>query len=88
VAFQPHSYIPIVGASGAIYGLLVAYAMMYPNRTVLLYFLFPVPVKYMVIGLAAIEFISSMAGSASNVAHFAHLGGMLVGFVYLKSDGG
>jgi membrane associated rhomboid family serine protease len=86
VAFQPNSDIPIVGASGAIYGLLVAYAMMYPNRTVYIYFLFPVPVKYMVIGLAAIEFISSMAGSSSNIAHFAHLGGMLVGFLYLKSD--
>jgi membrane associated rhomboid family serine protease len=86
VAFQPNSYIPIVGASGAIYGLLVAYAMMYPNRTVYIYFLFPVPVKYMVIGLAVIEFISSMAGSSSNIAHFAHLGGMLVGFIYLKSD--
>jgi membrane associated rhomboid family serine protease len=86
VLFQPNSYIPIVGASGAIYGLLVAFAMMYPNRTVYIYFLFPVPVKYMVIGLAAIEFVSSMAGSASNIAHFAHLGGMLVGFLYLKSD--
>jgi len=40
----------------------------------------------MVIGLAVIEFVSSMAGSASNIAHFAHLGGMLVGFLYLKSD--
>jgi membrane associated rhomboid family serine protease len=86
VAFQPNSMIPIVGASGAIYGLLVAFAMMYPNRTVYVYFLFPVPVKYMVIGLAAIEFISSMAGSSSQIAHFAHLGGMLVGFIYLKSD--
>jgi membrane associated rhomboid family serine protease len=86
VALQPNSPIPIVGASGAIYGLLVAYAMMYPNRTVYIYFLFPVPVKYMVIGLAAIEFVSSMASNSSTIAHFAHLGGMLVGFIYLKSD--
>ena len=86
VLLQPNSYIPIVGASGAIYGLLVAFAMMYPNRTVYVYFLFPVPVKYMVIGLVILEVISSMSAGSSNIAHFAHLGGMLVGFLYLKKD--
>jgi membrane associated rhomboid family serine protease len=86
VIFQPNSLIPIVGASGAIYGLLVAFAIMYPNRTVYLYFLFPVQVKYLVIFLAALEFFLSMTSSQSTVAHFAHLGGMLVGFLYLKTN--
>jgi membrane associated rhomboid family serine protease len=86
VIFQPNSLIPIVGASGAIYGLLVAFAIMYPNRTVYLYFLFPVKVKYLVIFLAALEFFLSMTNSQSTVAHFAHMGGMLIGFLYLKTD--
>jgi len=85
VLFQPHSMVPIIGASGAIYGLLVAFALMYPNRLVYLYFLFPVKVKYMVIVLVAIEFFSSMLGSPqSGVAHLAHLGGAVIGFIYIK----
>ncbi len=78
------SYTPIIGASGAIYGVLVAYAMLFPDRYVLLYFLIPIKVKYMVIGLVAIEF--ALSYNADGVAHFAHLGGALVGFLYLKSD--
>lgn len=85
VALQPNSLIPIVGASGAIYGILAAFAMTYPNRLIYLYFIVPVPAKYMVIGMALLEFILSMNPN-SNVAHFAHLGGMLVGFIYLKSN--
>jgi len=84
VAFQPNSTIPIVGASGAIYGILAAFAITYPNRMIYLYFLIPVPAKYMVIGMAVLEFILSMNPN-SHVAHFAHLGGMLVGYLYLKS---
>ena len=86
VAFQPNSMIPIIGASGAIYGLLVAFAMVYPNRMVYVYFLFPIKVKYLVIFLVAIEFFLSMSSVSSGVAHLAHLGGAVVGFIYLKSD--
>lgn len=86
IILQPASMIPVIGASGAIYGVLVAYALMYPNRLVYIYFLFPVKVKYLVIFLAVMEFFLSMSGSRSNVAHFAHLGGMLVGYFYLKGD--
>jgi len=84
VAFQPSSLIPIIGASGAIYGILAAYALMYPNRLVYIYFLFPVKVKYLVIFLAVMSFFMSMGGGRDNIAHFAHLGGMLIGYVYLK----
>jgi membrane associated rhomboid family serine protease len=76
------AFIPIIGASGAIYGLLVAYAMLFPDRYVYLYFLIPVKVKYLVIFLVAVEFFSTY--QPDGVAHFAHLGGALVGFLYLK----
>jgi membrane associated rhomboid family serine protease len=78
---------PTVGASGAIYGVLLAFGMMFPDRYIFLYFLFPVKAKYFVAGYAFIEFVSGLGGrgmgSGSDIAHFAHLGGMLVGFVYI-----
>ena len=75
-------HIPIIGASGAIYGVLVAYAMLFPERLVYVYFLIPVKVKYLVIFLVVIEFMSTYR--ADGVAHFAHLGGALFGFLYLR----
>jgi len=79
----PTSPIPIVGASGAIYGLLLAFGVLFPNQPIYLYFLFPIKAKYFVIGLIVVEFFSGF-NPASPVAHFAHLGGMLFGFVYLQ----
>ncbi len=73
-----------IGASGAIYGLLLAYGMLYPNRIVYLNFLLPVKVKWLVIIMGAIAFFSSISGSDRGIANMAHLGGMLVGFVFLK----
>lgn len=78
---------PTVGASGAIYGVLLAFGMMFPNRYIFLYFLFPIKAKYFVAGYAVIEFMSGLGsqtmGSGSNVAHFAHLGGMVIGYLYI-----
>ncbi|MEI8032860.1 MAG: rhomboid family intramembrane serine protease [Chlorobiaceae bacterium] len=78
---------PTVGASGAIYGVLLAFGMMFPDRYIFLYFLVPVKTKYFVAGYALIEFFSGLGsramGSGSNIAHFAHLGGMLIGFIYI-----
>jgi membrane associated rhomboid family serine protease len=78
---------PTVGASGAIYGVLLAFGMMFPDRYIFLYFLFPVKAKYFIAGYALIEFFSGLGsramGSGSNIAHFAHLGGMLIGFIYI-----
>ena len=74
--------IPVIGASGAIYGVLVAYAMLFPNRLVYIWFLIPIKVKYLVIFLVAVEFFSTYR--PDGVAHFAHLGGALIGFLYLK----
>jgi len=73
-----------IGASGAIYGLLLAYGLTYPNRTVYFFFLFPIQMRWMVIILGAIAFLSSIGPSGDGIAHVAHLGGMLIGYVYLK----
>ncbi len=75
---------PTIGASGAVYGILVAFAFMFPDRYVFLYFLFPVKVKYFIIFLIVIGVLS--IGGPSNVAHIAHLGGALAGYIYLLID--
>jgi len=74
-----------IGASGAIYGLLVAFGVCYPNQTVLMNFLFPIKAKYMVMIYAGVALLMSM-GVNSGVSNIAHLGGIVVGFVYLKSS--
>jgi len=73
-----------IGASGAIYGLLLAYGLLYPDRIIFLNFLIPVKVKYLVLLMGAIAFFSSLSGRESGISHIAHLGGMLVGLVFLK----
>ena len=78
------NYSILIGASGAIYGILLAYGLMFPNRKVLIYFLFPIRVKYFVAILALISFVSSIDTSGSNISHLTHLSGMIIGFVYLK----
>lgn len=75
------SNLPTVGASGSVYGILVAFGMLFPNREIFLYFLFPIKAKYFVIIYMVIELLS--VGSNTGVAHLAHLGGGLIGFVYL-----
>ena len=81
-----------MGASGAVYGILLSFGMTYPNERL---FIFPLPVpikaKFFVIGYAVIELLSALGRSSDGVAHFAHLGGMLVGFLlllYWKNGGG
>ena len=78
-------YSVVIGASGAIYGVLLAYAMYFPHRVILLFLLFPVPAKYAVMIFGAMAFIFSLGAGGSGVAHIAHLGGLVVGYVYLKS---
>jgi membrane associated rhomboid family serine protease len=73
-----------VGASGAIYGLLLAYALYFPDRPIYIWALFPVPAKYFVLIMGAIAFVSSMGGNEGGVANSAHLGGIVVGYLYLK----
>jgi membrane associated rhomboid family serine protease len=80
----PHSSAVIIGASGAIYGLLLAYGITYPNRIVYVNFLLPIKVKWLVIIMGAMAFLSSIGPAESGVANIAHLGGMVVGYVVLK----
>jgi membrane associated rhomboid family serine protease len=73
-----------VGASGAIYGLLMAYALYFPHRQIYMYFIFPVPVRIFVLIVGAISFLSAIGGPGDGVAHATHLGGLAVGYLYLK----
>lgn len=73
--------IPTVGASGAIYAVLVAFAMMFPDRYIFLYFLLPIKAKYFIFGMIALGVLS--IGDQSAVANLAHLGGAAAGFVYV-----
>lgn len=79
---------PTVGASGAVYGILLAFGMMFPDRPIMLLFPpIPMKAKYFVAIFGVIEFISGITRTDSGVAHFAHLGGMLVGFILIKMWG-
>jgi rhomboid family protein len=75
---------PTVGASGGLFGLLLAFAMMFPNRTILLFFVIPLKAKYLVALYGIIELYQGVYVMNSGVAHFAHLGGMLGGLLTLR----
>jgi membrane associated rhomboid family serine protease len=72
-----------VGASGAIYGILLAFALYFPHRPILMFFVFPVPARYAVMIMGGIALLSSMGGPGG-VAHGAHLGGLIAGYLYLR----
>jgi membrane associated rhomboid family serine protease len=73
-----------VGASGAIYGLLLANALYFPDRPIYMWMLFPIPMKYFVLIMGAIAFMSSVSGNPGGVANGAHLGGLVFGYLYLR----
>ncbi len=73
----------VVGASGAVFGILLAFGMMFPNALIYVYFAIPVKAKYFVIIYGAIELFSGVFNKGSDVAHFAHLGGMVFGYLLL-----
>jgi len=75
---------PLIGSSGAIFGLLAAYGVCFPERRILFMLLFPMKAKWFVLLLAAIELY--MCRIPGSVAHFAHLSGMLIGYLYLKKE--
>lgn len=77
--------IPTVGASGAVFGILIAFGLMFPRVPLFLFFIpIPIPAKFFVIGYGALELISGITMPGDGVAHFAHLGGMIFGFILLK----
>ncbi len=74
-----------IGASGAVYGVLLAFGMLFPNTEMFIMFIpIPIKAKYMVIGYGLLELFSGIAGTGSGVAHFAHLGGMIFGFFLIR----
>jgi membrane associated rhomboid family serine protease len=83
VVSSPYQVIPVVGASGAIYGLLLAFGWLFPNRLIYIYFLVPVPAKYFVVIFGLIELYSSIEGTGGGVAHLTHLGGLIFGILYM-----
>jgi membrane associated rhomboid family serine protease len=76
--------IPTIGASGAVYGILMGFGMSFPNQYIYIYFLLPIKAKYLVAIFGAMELWSGLSGSTSNIAHFAHLGGMVFGFFLIR----
>jgi membrane associated rhomboid family serine protease len=81
-------YASTVGASGACYGLLMAWALLFPTRQILFALIFPMQARYFVLILGAIAFFSALSSGGGPVAHLAHLGGLLVGYLYLKGPRG
>jgi membrane associated rhomboid family serine protease len=73
-----------VGASGALFGLMLAYGLLFPHRRIYMYFLFAVPARYFVMIAGAISLYATVVDQGGGVAHTAHLGGLVVGYAYLR----
>jgi len=84
ILLTPSSPIPTIGASGALYGILLAYGLLFPERQIFLWFLLPIRAKHFVLVLGALTFYSTLTLPGSSVSHVAHLGGLVVGYLYLR----
>jgi len=82
--FVPGQLGPSIGASAGVYGILLAFGLIFPNQVIYLYFLFPIKMKHFVWIIGAIALYSSVTSGQSGIAHLAHLGGMLFGYLYLR----
>lgn len=76
--------VPMVGASGGVYGILLAFGMMFPNQPIYIWFLFPIKAKWLVAGFGALQLYSAVMETQAGVANFAHLGGMITGFALIQ----
>jgi membrane associated rhomboid family serine protease len=76
--------VPTVGASGSIYGVLIAFGMLFPNRYIYIYFMLPIKAKYLVLIYMGVEVFAVMSQSQTGIAHVAHLGGAVVGALYVQ----
>ncbi len=77
---------PTVGASGAVFGILIAFGMLWPDRPIYVYFLLPIRAKYFIAAYIGIELFLGVVGSSDGIAHFAHLGGAAVGFLFIFAE--
>ena len=84
IFMTPNLSIPTIGMSGAIYGILLAYGWLFPNRIIYMYLFFPIKAKYFVMIFGAIELYASLVGTSGGIAHITHLGGMVFGAIYLN----
>ncbi len=84
LALFPNSLSPVIGASGAVFGLLLAYGVLFPNNLIYIYFVLPLKAKYFVLIFGALEMLMAGARPGDNTAHLVHVGGMLTGLLYLK----
>jgi membrane associated rhomboid family serine protease len=75
---------PVVGASAAVYGIMLAFALNWPDMPIYIWGILPIPAKYLVGILAVFSLMSAVQGTGGNVAHFAHLGGFAFGFIYFR----
>jgi len=86
-AREMYAHSVTIGASGAVYGLLMAWAMLFPHRQILFMFIFPLPARVFVLIIGAIAMFSALSAGGGPVANLAHLGGLLIGWIYLKGPG-
>jgi membrane associated rhomboid family serine protease len=75
---------PTLGASGGVLGVMAAFGLLYPDEPIYLYFFVPIPAKWLVLGMAALDLYAGYAGTNTGVAHFAHLGGMVTGALLIQ----
>lgn len=83
-AVGPNSLIPTIGASGAIYGIILAYGVLFPRQTLLIWGIIPIEARFLALIMGVMAFWFSLTAPGSGVANIAHLGGMLFGWLYLR----
>ena len=83
----PAPLLVTIGASGALYGILLAFGVLYPHTPIYLWFLFAIPARIFVLIYGTLAFVSALSGPGSGISHVSHLGGMLFGYAYLRGDG-
>ncbi len=82
-----HDFSITIGASGAVFGLLLAYGVLFPNNTMLIFMIIPMPAKYAVIVIGALTFFFLISGGMPGISHIGHLGGLIFGFIMLQGRG-
>jgi membrane associated rhomboid family serine protease len=86
VVVQPGLTTPTIGASGAIFGLIIAFALSFPDREILLYFFIRMKAKYFAVLVGGLEILALLLMPRAPIARFAHLGGLVIGYIYIKRE--